>query len=171
MNGNPDACCDNLVTIPSRTVKNRLIDLQHEFNNPATADHLYWSSCGRSDGFSIIGFPGEFKKDDTEYNKNQLIMVFATAQLQRRALSLKNSIIMGATGCRGRLRIYSSYWNSDSSVRVWHVLVAKSLILLSSSTFTSIRNNSTLPTQLRLYIFIFFVLSLRSISGTSSFRS
>jgi hypothetical protein len=118
MNGNPDAQSDTSVTIPSLRIGNKLKKLRREFTDPATLDHLYWSTRGSLDKFSIIGFPGEFKKDDAGYNKNQLIMVLTTAQWQRRALSLRKSIIMGATGCRGRVQIYSSYWDTDDSVRV-----------------------------------------------------
>jgi len=47
-------------------------------------------------------------------------MVLATAQVQRRALGLKPSIIMGAVACRGQVQIFSSFWTSDeSSVRIY----------------------------------------------------
>ena len=77
---------------------------------------LYWSTNAEKDGFSIIGFTGEFKKDDNEFNENQLIMVLTTAQAQRKALSLKPSIVMGATACCGIMQIFSSYWKDDNSV-------------------------------------------------------
>lgn len=38
-------------------------------------------------------------------------MVLATAQAQRKALSLRDSIIMGASACRGRVQIFSSFWS------------------------------------------------------------
>ncbi len=78
------------------------------FGDPTILRHRYWSTGGEKDDFSIIGFAGEFKKDDNESNENQLIMVLATAQAQRKTLSLEPSIIMGATACRGHVRIFSS---------------------------------------------------------------
>jgi hypothetical protein len=117
-NGNPDAQSDTLVTIPSKKISDKLRDVQVYFTNPGAIDNLYWSTSGVRDLFSIIGFAGEFKKDNLDCNENQLIMVLTTTQSQRKALSLKNSIIMGATGCHGRVKIYSSYWSSDNdSVR------------------------------------------------------
>jgi len=83
------------------------------------------------DTFSIIGFAGEFKKDNDDYNKNQVIMVLTTAQSQRRALSLKKSIIMGATSCRGQVQIYSSYWSSDDSVRSYMHQLLKAQFFLA----------------------------------------
>jgi hypothetical protein len=117
LNGNPDAESDTLVTIPSKKINDELRDDRLSFNDPDIINNLYWSASGVGDHFSIIGFAGEFKKDNAAYNKNQLIMVLTTAQSQRKALSLKNSIIMGATGCRGQVQIYSSYWKHGSSVR------------------------------------------------------
>jgi hypothetical protein len=68
---------------------------QFSFQGDLTiSQHLYWSADGMTDSFSIIGFAGEFKKDANHCNKNQLIMVLATAQAQRKALSLNRSIIM-----------------------------------------------------------------------------
>ncbi|KAF5386829.1 hypothetical protein D9615_001532 [Tricholomella constricta] len=43
-------------------------------------------------------------------------MVLTTAQSQRKALGFKKSIITGATGCRGCVQIYSSYWSPDNAV-------------------------------------------------------
>ncbi|KAF5386982.1 hypothetical protein D9615_002100 [Tricholomella constricta] len=100
MDDNPDALSDILVTISST-------ELTRELRAKA-------STNGAMDDFSIIAFPGEFKKDDSVYNKNQLIMVLTTAQSQRRALGLEDTIVMGATGCRGRVAIYSSYWLANS---------------------------------------------------------
>ena len=77
---------------------------------------MYRSADGMADRFSIIGFAGEFKKDANNCNKNQLIMVLATAQVQQKALSLNQSIIMGAIACRGQVQIFSLYWTSDESV-------------------------------------------------------
>ncbi|KAM6499434.1 hypothetical protein JOM56_004942 [Amanita muscaria] len=114
--GNPDAQSDALVTIPSTTIGDKLQMHQLSFRgDPSILQHLYWSTDGERNGFSIIGFAGEFKKDDNDCNQNQLIMVLATAQSQRKALSLKPSIIMGAIACRGRVQIFSSYWTSDGS--------------------------------------------------------
>jgi hypothetical protein len=77
--GNPDAESDALVTIPSATIADKLQMQQLSFQGDQTIlQHLYWSTGGEKDGFSIIGFAGEFKKDDNDCNKNQLIMVLAT---------------------------------------------------------------------------------------------
>ena len=115
--GNPDAQSDAVVTIPSGTVGDKIRIAQLSFQgDPTILQHLYWSTGGEKDGFSIIGFAGEFKEDDKECNENQLIMVLATAQAQRKALSLKPSIIMGATACHGRVQIFSSYRSNDDSV-------------------------------------------------------
>ena len=115
--GNPDAQSDTLVTIPSATIADKLQMQRLSFQGDQTIlQHLYWSTGGGTGGFSIIVFAGEFKKDDNDCNKNQLIMTLATAQAQRKALALKPSIIMGAIACRGRVQIFSSYWASDDSV-------------------------------------------------------
>jgi hypothetical protein len=107
-----------LVTIPSGTIDDKIriarLSLQ---GDPTILRHLYWSTLGgERDDFSIIGFAGEFKGGDNEYNKNQLIMILTTAQAQRKALSLKSSIIMGATTSHGHVQIFSSYWANDNSV-------------------------------------------------------
>ncbi|KAF8345047.1 hypothetical protein F5887DRAFT_885364 [Amanita rubescens] len=118
--GNPDARSDALVTIPSVTTGDKILAARFSFQGePMIYRELYWSTGGERDGFSIIGFAGEFKKDDNGCNENQLIMVLATAQAQRKALSLKSSIIMGATACRGCVRIFSSYWNDDSVLHIY----------------------------------------------------
>ena len=115
--GNPDAQSDALVTIPSETIADKIQMYELSFQGDQTIlQHLYWSTGGVTDDFSIIGFAGEFKEDDNDCNQNQLIMVLATAQAQRKALSLNRSIIMGAIACRGRVQIFSSYWTSDESV-------------------------------------------------------
>lgn len=75
--GNPDALSDALVTIRSVTVSDK-IQLEQQ-DDPAIVQHLFWSTGGKGDGFSIIAFTGEFKNDN-DCNKNQLIMVLATAQ-------------------------------------------------------------------------------------------
>lgn len=75
--GNPDALSDALVTIRSVTVSDK-IQLEQQ-DDPAIVQHLFWSTGGKGEGFSIIAFAGEFKNDN-DCNKNQLIMVLATAQ-------------------------------------------------------------------------------------------
>ena len=132
--GHPDAQSDTLVTIPWTNIGDTLFAHRRSFADDTIVDHLYWSTRGFGDDFSIIGFPGEFKKDDAEYNKNQLIMVLTTAQLQRKALSLKDSIIMGVTGARGHAQIYSSYWESEGSVSLSYRTVADKLSFPSSSS-------------------------------------
>ena len=115
--GNPDAQCDTLVTIPSKTLADKISLVELSFEGDETISELYWSTGGLEDGFSIIGFPGEFKtQDENDSNRNQLIMVLATAQAQRKALSLRRSIIMGAIASGGHVQIFSSYWSSDESV-------------------------------------------------------
>ncbi|KAF8335578.1 hypothetical protein F5887DRAFT_891839, partial [Amanita rubescens] len=120
--GIPDAQSDALVTLPSATITDKINIHRIFFQGDRTIfQHLYWSSDWLTDGFSIIGFAGEFKTDDDyDYNKNQLIMVLATAQAQRKALSLKQSIIMGAIVYEGRVQIFSSYWTSDESILCIH---------------------------------------------------
>jgi hypothetical protein len=117
LNGNSDAQADTLVTIPSTIIRDKIHTHRLVFTDPTIVNNLYWSTTGFLGDFSIIGFAAEFKKDDAEYNKTQLTMVLTTAQSHRKALGLNKSIIMGATGCRGRVQIYSSYWKSDYSVR------------------------------------------------------
>jgi hypothetical protein len=117
LDGNPDAQSDTLVTIPSTIIRDIIHTHRLSFNYPIIINNLYWSTTGFLGDFSIIGFAAEFKKDDAEYNKNQLTMVLATAQSHRKALGLNKVIIMGATGSCGRVQIYSSYWKSDYSVR------------------------------------------------------
>ncbi|KAF8345161.1 hypothetical protein F5887DRAFT_1198087 [Amanita rubescens] len=119
--GNPDAQSDTLVTIPSVIIADKIGEDRFSFQGDRTiSEHLYWSTGGSTDGFSIIGFAGEFKKDENDCNKNQLIMVLATAQAQRKALLLKQSIIMGAIASCGIVQIFSSYWTTDDSlVRIY----------------------------------------------------
>jgi len=117
--GNPDAESDTLVTIPSTAISEKIQEKRFSMQGDLTIiQQLYWSTHGadRVNDFSIIGFPGEFKKNEDECNINQLIMVLATAQAQRKALGLKPSIIMGAVACRGQVQILSSFWTSDESV-------------------------------------------------------
>ena len=116
--GNPDAESDTLVTIPSAKISDKIRLARLSAHDPSTSKHLYWSTAGPIGGFSIIGFAGEFKKDDNDSNKNQVIMALASAQLQRKALELKDSIIMGAISSWGRVQIFSSYWESANSVSV-----------------------------------------------------
>ena len=116
--GNPDAESDALVTISSLNINDKIIDAELLFGDPFASEHLYWSTTGSEGGFSIIGFAGEFKKDDHDCNKNQVIMALATAQAQRKALKLKDSIIMGAIACCGHVQVFSSYWNSQDLVSV-----------------------------------------------------
>jgi hypothetical protein len=118
LDGNPDAQSDTLATIPSTTIHDIIHTHQLSFTDPIVINNLYWSTMGFLGDFSIIRFTVEFKKDNAEYNKNQLMMVLATAQSQWKALSLNKGIIMGATGCHGWVQIYSSYWKSDYFVHV-----------------------------------------------------
>jgi len=107
--GNPDAESDTLVTIPSAAIDYKIQEQSLSYQgDPAILQHLYWSTHGGNadDYFSIIGFAGEFKKNDNDCNKNQLPMVLATAQAQRKALGLKPAIIMGAVACHGQVQIF-----------------------------------------------------------------
>jgi hypothetical protein len=96
---NPNAQSDALITLPFPEIADELQTLQLSYTDHTLTDHLYWSANGSQDRFSIIVFPGEFKTNDAAYNVNQLIMVLTTALSQRKALSLENSVIMGATCC------------------------------------------------------------------------
>ena len=116
--GNPDAESDTLVTISSSDITDKIKDARVLFRDPFIAEHLYWCTTGSTGGFSIIGFAGEFKKDDHDCNKNQVIMALVTAQAQRKALKLKDSIIIGAIACCGHVQVLSSYWKSEDSVSV-----------------------------------------------------
>ena len=110
---NPDVESDTLVTIPLVTITDKIREDWFSFQgDSAISEHLYWSSGGSTDGFSNIGFTGEFKKEEKDSNKNQLIMVLATAQAQQKALSLKPSIIMGAIASDGHMKIFSLYWKT-----------------------------------------------------------
>jgi uncharacterized membrane protein YgcG len=108
---NPDAQSDTLITIRSPAIGDQLRLYAFTFTDPELMQHAFWST--KTLEFSIIAFAGEFKRVDATENKNQLIMVLSTAQRQRKALLLEDSIIMGATSCRGLVRIYSSYWSLD----------------------------------------------------------
>jgi hypothetical protein len=91
---NPVAQSDTMITLPFPDLHDVFRALHVSFTDPTLVHELYWSTNGSRDKFSMIVFPGEFKKNDAATNKNQLIMVFTTAQSQRKALSLKNSVIM-----------------------------------------------------------------------------
>lgn len=114
--GNPDAVSDTLVTIPSETILDIIGEGRLSFQYPSLSEHLYWSTGRSTDGFSIIGLAGEFKKDENGCNKNQVIMALATAQAQRKALGLQHSIIMGAIASCGHVQILSSYRKSENSL-------------------------------------------------------
>jgi hypothetical protein len=118
LDSNPNAQSDTMITIPYPDPQDDFRDEQPSFADPTLVHELYWSANGSDDDFSIIVFPGEFKKNDAATNMNQLIMVLTTAQSQREALSLKNSVIMGATACHGKVHIFSSYWDESVSSRI-----------------------------------------------------
>jgi hypothetical protein len=120
---------DTLVMIPWRSFLDKIRPHRRSFTDQAILDHWSWATGGLGLGgnLSIIAFPGEYKKDDAECNLNQLIMVLTTAQRQRKALSLKDDIIMGIVGCRGQVQICSSYWEEDGSVSASCRLTAKML--------------------------------------------
>jgi hypothetical protein len=148
--GNPDAHSDTLVTIPSVTIADKIGEDRFSFQGDRTiSEHLYWSTGGSTDGFSIIGFAGEFKKNDDNCNKNQLIMVLATAQAQRKALLLKPSIIMGllllVAACK------SSLLTGQVTTRYVHsyVSAAKNSNFLSSFASTRTSNSLISPTLFR----------------------
>ena len=144
---NPDAQSNTLVTIPSMNISRQIQVHRLAFTNLDTADHLYWSTLTHI--FSIIGFAGEFKRDDASHNKNQVIMILMSAQLQQKALSLKKSIIMGATSCRGHVQIYSSYWdNADDSVCSYIYQLSKCSVFLRSFASAHMINNSFSPSLL-----------------------
>jgi len=106
-----------MITIPYPDLQDHFRAERLSFADPTLIDELYWSANGSRDQFSIIVFPGEFKKNDAATNMNQLIMVLTTTQSQRKALLLKKSVIMGATACGGKIHIFSSYWgDKDESV-------------------------------------------------------
>jgi hypothetical protein len=71
--------------------------------------NTFWSK-GTSGKNSLIVFACEYKGDYGACNKNQLVMDFATAQSQRRALGLDPGIIWGATYAEGSFEVYSSEW-------------------------------------------------------------
>ncbi len=155
--GNPDAQSDALATIASGTVGNKIRIAQLSIQgNPTILRHLYWSTDGEKDGFSIIGFAGEFKKDDNECNENQLIMVLTTAQAQRKALSLKPSIIMGATACVAACK--SSLRTGQMTTQYVHSYVSVAKNSDFHSSFASMSTSNSLispdPVQMiRLYVF------------------
>jgi hypothetical protein len=126
---------------------------------PSLLYQLYWTDNISPGGFSIIVFPGEFKNNDEACNMNQLMMVLTTAQSQRKALALKNSVIMGATSCRGRVRIYSSYWGGEGdTVTSSSISVSNDVSFLHRSSISmSIWNNSISRILSRSYIFTSFV--------------
>jgi hypothetical protein len=110
---------------------------------PALVHELYWGANGSRDNFSIIVFPGEFKRNDAATNMNQLIMVLTTAQSQRRALGLKNSVIMGATACRGNVLIFSSFWGDPDESVGSHITSAA-----TTTQFFPVRLDLSTPTKI-----------------------
>jgi hypothetical protein len=159
LDSNPIAQSDTFITMPFPDIHQMISKLRFGFSDPALVHHLYWNANGALSDFSIITFPGEFKKDDAETNKKQLIMALTTAQSQRKALSLESSVIMGATSCRGRVRIYSSYWDSeDDSVTSPSISVSNDIsFLLRSSASMNISNSLILRSLPRSYVFMSFV--------------
>jgi hypothetical protein len=134
----PNIKSDILVVLPYPAIREKLQHLQFTFSDPAVIDRFHWSVKGVQDpSFSIIAFPGEFKEADATRNENQLIMALTTAQSQRQALSLEKSIVMGATGYRRSVTIYSSYWNDDSTVKLHSYFSSQELL---SSFFSGYSN-------------------------------
>src|SRR5262245_18859521 len=60
-----------------------------------THSRLYWQPTVQYQN-TLIAFADEFKKRSADYNLNQLLLEFGTAQSQRRAFGLSDIIIWGA---------------------------------------------------------------------------
>jgi hypothetical protein len=140
---NPNAQSDTMITIPYLVLGDHFLDEQPSFADTSLIDELFWSANGSRDTFSIIGFLAEHKRDDAATNMNQLIMVLTTAQSQRRALGLKNSVIMGATACRGNVLIFSSFWGDPDESVGSHITSAA-----TTTQFFPVRLDLSTPTKI-----------------------
>ena len=56
LDGNPNPQSGTLVTIPSTIITDKIRVRRFSFPDPTIVDHLYWSTGGVTDVFSIIGF-------------------------------------------------------------------------------------------------------------------
>jgi hypothetical protein len=79
-------------------------------DRPADAVQAWWATFPFMEFFSILVFGAEFKRIKSLYNKNQLLMLFAAAQYQRRFLGLERTPIFGATCAQGVIEFFASWW-------------------------------------------------------------
>jgi hypothetical protein len=105
------------------------------FLDPQSAEirsRLYWAPIALGPN-SLIAFPGEFKNRPGQRNQNQLLIDLCTAQSQRRAFGLPNSIVWGAVGSGSLFTVYSASWGERQHVcrmRSRHVLSRYSFVIL-----------------------------------------
>ncbi|KAF8638418.1 hypothetical protein AX17_002225, partial [Amanita inopinata Kibby_2008] len=87
--------------------------------------------------FSLISFPVEMRRISDRRNTDQLTLALSTAQSQRRALGIENSIIWGATYYLGQFVVYSAEWVDDCIVLARHHMwkLYKPVELLNCFTF------------------------------------
>ena len=78
--GNPDAQSDTLVLIPSGPISDKLQAERLSIGDPMVLRDLYWSTSAEKDHFSIIGFAGEFKKDEMKQHSGVASGVVLTVE-------------------------------------------------------------------------------------------
>jgi len=108
---NPDIVADILITIVPRSIKLKGGLNQCQYSWQASADHDQVS-------VSLIGFAVQYERYDSQNRRlgRSLAAILSTAQSQRKALGLEDTIIYGANICSGECRIFASWWSKKSEI-------------------------------------------------------
>ncbi|KAF5377878.1 hypothetical protein D9615_006677 [Tricholomella constricta] len=119
INVGPTAIADIVVLmpIPAATmdkIHTALRKTTHRAAFHEVYSRLYWQPV-IADKNSLIDFCGEFKKRPNFQNRNQLLLDLRTAQSQRRAFGLPNTILWGAVYSAGQFEVISSNWSDDGA--------------------------------------------------------
>lgn len=122
INVGPTAIADIFVLMPiPKAIMDKIYTALRKKTGGAALDEaysrLYWQPVIEDEN-SLIDFCGEFKKRPNFQNRNQLLFDLRTAQSQRRAFGLPNTILWGAVCSAGQFQVFSSNWSDDGAVRL-----------------------------------------------------
>lgn len=123
INVGPTAIADIFVLMPiPKAIMDKIYTALRKKTGGAALDEaysrLYWQPVIEDEN-SLIDFCGEFKKRPNFQNRNQLLFDLRTAQSQRRAFGLPNTILWGAVCSAGQFQVFSSNWSDDGAVVEW----------------------------------------------------
>ncbi|KIM81513.1 hypothetical protein PILCRDRAFT_8576 [Piloderma croceum F 1598] len=103
------AAADLLVLIPfPEDLWGRITDIEDSNTAKDILDRAFWNAEGFSRSPTLPHFVGEFKRNTSNMNWNQLVMDMGTFQSQLQALSI-NTILWGGTYFDGKFKIFSSH--------------------------------------------------------------